>query len=104
MKVLALDYGSARTGVAVSDPTGIIARPLCVVRGAGGEEGEEREPHLDTRYTYRVSRRQIAPYREVRAVSAGGFWPRGEPRASRAAGRIGVADNCRITTAGRHTG
>jgi putative Holliday junction resolvase len=39
MKVLALDYGSARTGVAVSDPTGIIARPLCVVRGAGGEEG-----------------------------------------------------------------
>ena len=31
MKVLALDYGSARTGVAVSDPTGTIARPLCVI-------------------------------------------------------------------------
>ena len=31
MKVLALDYGSARTGVAVSDPTGTVARPLCVV-------------------------------------------------------------------------
>ena len=30
MKVLALDYGSARTGVAVSDPTGTLARPLCV--------------------------------------------------------------------------
>ena len=29
MKVLALDYGSARTGVAVSDPTGTVARPLC---------------------------------------------------------------------------
>ena len=28
MKVLALDHGSARTGVAVSDPTGTIARPL----------------------------------------------------------------------------
>jgi putative Holliday junction resolvase len=28
MKVLALDYGSARTGVAVSDPSGTIARPL----------------------------------------------------------------------------
>jgi putative Holliday junction resolvase len=31
MKVLALDYGSARTGVAVSDPTGTIARPLGIV-------------------------------------------------------------------------
>ena len=28
MKVLALDYGAARTGVAVSDPTGTLARPL----------------------------------------------------------------------------
>jgi putative holliday junction resolvase len=32
VKVLALDYGSARTGVAVSDPTGTLARPLTVVR------------------------------------------------------------------------
>jgi putative Holliday junction resolvase len=39
MKVLALDYGSARTGVAVSDATGTLARPLCVVRDAGGESG-----------------------------------------------------------------
>jgi putative Holliday junction resolvase len=39
MKVMALDYGSARTGVAVSDPTGIIARPLCVVQRAGTEAG-----------------------------------------------------------------
>ncbi len=31
MKVLALDYGAARTGVAVSDATGTIARPLGVV-------------------------------------------------------------------------
>ena len=30
MKVLALDYGSARTGIAVSDPTGTLARPLGV--------------------------------------------------------------------------
>jgi putative holliday junction resolvase len=34
VRVLALDYGPARTGVAVSDPTGTIARPLCVVEGA----------------------------------------------------------------------
>jgi putative pre-16S rRNA nuclease len=33
VKVLALDYGRARTGVAVSDPTGTIARPLDVVKG-----------------------------------------------------------------------
>jgi putative Holliday junction resolvase len=39
VKVMALDYGSARTGVAVSDPTGIIARPLCVVQRAGTEAG-----------------------------------------------------------------
>jgi putative Holliday junction resolvase len=39
VKVLALDFGSARTGVAVSDPTGIIARPLCVVERAGSDAG-----------------------------------------------------------------
>jgi putative holliday junction resolvase len=31
MKVLALDYGRARTGVAVSDATGTLARPVGVV-------------------------------------------------------------------------
>ena len=39
MKVLAVDYGSARTGVAVSDPTGTIARPLGVVDRADSENG-----------------------------------------------------------------
>jgi len=38
MKVLALDFGSARTGVAVSDPTGVIARPLGVVERADIEQ------------------------------------------------------------------
>jgi putative holliday junction resolvase len=33
VKVLAFDYGRARTGVAVSDPTGTIARPVGVVKG-----------------------------------------------------------------------
>lgn len=42
MKVLALDYGSARTGVAVSDPTGTVARPLAVVERAGEEAGLAR--------------------------------------------------------------
>ena len=39
MKVLALDYGSARTGVAVSDPTGTLARPVCIVEKAGTDSG-----------------------------------------------------------------
>ena len=39
MKVLALDYGAARTGVAVSDATGTIARPLCVVQRAASADG-----------------------------------------------------------------
>ena len=38
-KALALDYGSARTGVAVSDPSGTLARPLCVVEQVGGKSG-----------------------------------------------------------------
>jgi len=37
--VLALDYGRARTGVAVSDPTGTLARPLCVVERAARGRG-----------------------------------------------------------------
>jgi len=42
VKVLALDFGRARTGVAVSDPTGTIARPLCVVERAGSGGGLAR--------------------------------------------------------------
>jgi putative Holliday junction resolvase len=50
LKILALDYGSARTGVAVSDPTGTVARPLRTleratpadVRSLVDEEGAER--------------------------------------------------------------
>ena len=42
MKVLALDFGSARTGVAVSDPTGSVARPVGVVESAATAGGIER--------------------------------------------------------------
>lgn len=42
MKVVALDYGSARTGVAVSDPTGTLARPVGVVDRVGTEAGLQR--------------------------------------------------------------
>jgi putative Holliday junction resolvase len=42
VKVVALDYGSARTGVAVSDPTGTLARPVGVVERVGTEAGLQR--------------------------------------------------------------
>lgn len=39
---MALDYGAARTGVAVSDATGTIARPLAVVERAATPAGLEQ--------------------------------------------------------------
>jgi putative Holliday junction resolvase len=39
LKVLALDFGSARTGVAVSDPTGTLARPVTTVERAATDAG-----------------------------------------------------------------
>lgn len=44
--MLALDYGSARTGVAVSDATGTLARPVGVVERAAGEAGLRRIAEL----------------------------------------------------------
>jgi putative Holliday junction resolvase len=41
LKVLALDYGAARTGVAVSDATGTIARPVGVVERAASPVGTD---------------------------------------------------------------
>ena len=38
-RVLALDYGSARCGCAVSDPTGTLATPLAPVERPGTERG-----------------------------------------------------------------
>jgi putative Holliday junction resolvase len=39
VRVLALDYGLRRTGVAVSDATGTLARPVTVVERAAEEKG-----------------------------------------------------------------
>ena len=49
VKVLALDFGSARTGVAVSDPTGTLARPVGVVERAATDAGLERLAELIAR-------------------------------------------------------
>ena len=46
MRLLALDYGVARTGVAISDETGSIARPLTVVARAGSAAGLETVKEL----------------------------------------------------------
>jgi putative Holliday junction resolvase len=42
VKVLALDYGAARTGVAISDATGTIARPFGIVERAATPAGLAR--------------------------------------------------------------
>ena len=42
VRVIALDFGRARTGVAVSDPTGELARPLTVVEAAATPAGLTR--------------------------------------------------------------
>ncbi|MGZ4330505.1 MAG: Holliday junction resolvase RuvX [Solirubrobacteraceae bacterium] len=39
MRVLALDYGSARCGCAVSDPTGVMATPLAPVLAPATRRG-----------------------------------------------------------------
>jgi len=39
MRVLALDHGSARCGVALSDPTGLLATPLDPVERPGTRRG-----------------------------------------------------------------
>jgi len=54
VKVLALDYGRARTGVAVSDPTGTIARPLCVVEAAGRDRLAQLAALIDEHEVERV--------------------------------------------------
>jgi putative Holliday junction resolvase len=42
MRVLALDYGKARCGCAVSDPTGVLATPLDAVPQPGSRRGLTR--------------------------------------------------------------
>jgi putative holliday junction resolvase len=42
MRVLALDYGRARCGCAVSDPTGVLASPIESIRGPTTRRGLAR--------------------------------------------------------------
>ena len=45
-RVMALDYGAARCGVAVSDPSGTLATPLPVVERPGTKKGLARIAEL----------------------------------------------------------
>jgi putative pre-16S rRNA nuclease len=42
VKVLAIDYGRVRSGIAVSDPSGTVARPVGVVQEAASDSGLEQ--------------------------------------------------------------
>jgi putative Holliday junction resolvase len=54
MRVLALDFGSARTGVAVSDATGTLASPVGIVERAASDAGLRRIAELVSRYDAEV--------------------------------------------------
>ncbi|MDX8153663.1 Holliday junction resolvase RuvX [Patulibacter brassicae] len=43
---MGLDYGSGRTGVAISDPTGTIVTPLPAVRGVSARRGRRELDRL----------------------------------------------------------
>jgi putative Holliday junction resolvase len=45
-RALALDYGSARCGAALSDPTGTLATPIDPVEGPGSDAGLARIAEL----------------------------------------------------------
>jgi putative Holliday junction resolvase len=60
VKVLALDYGAARTGVAVSDATGTIARPLGVVARAASADGLSEIAALVREHRGRARPRRVA--------------------------------------------
>jgi putative Holliday junction resolvase len=45
-RVLALDYGEARCGAAVSDPTGTVATPLDAIERPGSRRGLDRVARL----------------------------------------------------------
>jgi putative Holliday junction resolvase len=46
IRVLALDYGSARCGCAISDPTGTLATPLGVIDAPASEAGVDAVKRL----------------------------------------------------------
>lgn len=102
MKVLALDHGSARTGVAVSDPTGTIARPLPAIARVDSPEGQRRlEALIAEQAPERIvvgEPRSLSGGRSAQARAAAGF-------ATRLRGRVDVPVELwdeRLTTVEAH--
>jgi putative Holliday junction resolvase len=87
VKVLALDHGAARTGVAVSDPTGTLARPLPAIARVDSPAGRRAlDAVIAAEAPERIvvgEPRTLAGERGVQARSAAGF-------AARLRGRVGV--------------
>lgn len=80
MRVLGVDHGQKRIGLAVSDETGTLARPLSIVRHTGREEDAERVG-------------QVALEQRVELIVIGqSFDEEGRPNAAgRSAGRFAEA-------------
>jgi putative Holliday junction resolvase len=79
LRVLALDYGAARCGVAVSDPTGTLATPLEPVLRPGTKKGfarvvalvgELQAEHVVVGLPLSLSGRDSAQTSETRAFAA----------------------------------
>ncbi|HET9768282.1 MAG TPA: Holliday junction resolvase RuvX [Thermoanaerobaculia bacterium] len=79
MRVLALDYGAARCGVAVSDPTGTLATPQAPVLRPGSRRGfarivslvtELQAEHVVVGLPLSLSGRDSAQTTETRAFAA----------------------------------
>ena len=100
MRVLALDYGSARCGCAVSDPTGTLATPLAVVERPGTRKGPGAARRAGARARGRARRRRPAARPRRRGGRAGrrGARVRRAP-AARARRRRSTLYDERLTTA-----
>ena len=60
MRVLALDYGSARCGCALSDPSGTIVTPIAAVAASRQQAGDRRDRATDRGSRSRTGRRRTA--------------------------------------------
>ena len=78
MRVLALDYGTARCGCAISDPTGTLATPIEAVERPDSKSGLRRVAELVQRVRGRAGRgraaapavrRRLRPDAQARAPS-----------------------------------
>lgn len=77
MRVLGLDHGSVRTGVAVSDPTGTIVRPLPAIRRVDSAAGRAELDAVIAEHAPQLivvgEPRSLSGERGPQARTAGGF-------------------------------